>query len=110
MELSIGAKDSFWIDSRVKLTKEETQRTIMSTYKMTKRPLWTSLLVMLHLFAVLMPATARPVSAQVTSCGETSAQAASAPTITVASADQDVTIPKEKVDLAVYTANWGYKL
>src|SRR5690554_1200545 len=82
----------------------------MSTYKMSKRPIWTSMLVMIHLLAVLLPVSAQPVSAQVKLCGEASAQAANASPMAVVASDQETTNAKAKVDVAVYTYKWTNKI
>lgn len=79
----------------------------MVNHKFTPRRLWIIWLVVVSLLAQLIPATPYAVSAQAATCGEAGLRLA---TIAAVAADQEVEIPQETLDLAVYTANWRYKL
>jgi hypothetical protein len=61
------------------------------------------------MLAVLLPASARPVSAQAATCGEAIAQAASEPAVTVASADQKVKISYSDMTTAIRTTLWSHR-
>lgn len=84
----------------------------MSTYQSMHRKFWICLLVLAHLLAVLLPANRVAAAGQTEGrCGETGSQAASAATATtIASADEEVVIPKDKVDLAAFLAARGHGL
>ncbi|MEZ4662827.1 MAG: hypothetical protein R2911_35200 [Caldilineaceae bacterium] len=77
----------------------------MFIYRYTQRRLWTILFVLLYLMAQLLPASTSPALAQAGSCAGGAAQAADASALVVHAADEQVTIPKEKVDAAVFEAS-----
>ncbi|MEZ4706146.1 MAG: hypothetical protein R3A44_03010 [Caldilineaceae bacterium] len=76
----------------------------MLIYRSTQRRLWTTLFVLLYLVAQTLPASTSTATAQASNCGGVAAQAADASALVVHAADEQVTIPKEKVDAAVFEA------
>lgn len=82
----------------------------MVVYKFTQKRFWIIFLVVVSLLAQLIPATPHAVSAQAATCGEAGLRSATMAAGTVVADDQEVEIPQETLDLAVYTANWRYKL
>lgn len=81
----------------------------MPAHKFNLSGLLSSLLVLSQLLAVILPANARPVFAQSPPCAGISAQSATVATGAVPADDQQVTIPKDSVDLAAQAANWRYR-
>ena len=81
----------------------------MLTIKSTRIRIWVSLLLLCHLVAILLPASATPVVAKEESCAAASVQSASVTPNIVHAADEQVNIPKNQVDSAVYIANWRNK-
>ncbi len=78
----------------------------MSTYKWTRPRFLISVLLLLHLIALLLPANKNTALAQAGTCGGGSVQAARQPAMIIASADEEVEIPKKEVDRALYDASW----
>lgn len=76
----------------------------MSKHKSTRLRSWTSLLILLHLIAVLLPAGTARAAVQGTNCPDSSLAARAA--AVVPAANQQVIIPKEIVDFSVFQANW----
>ena len=78
----------------------------MSAHRSVRNYFRNVLLIVLHLMAVLLPT--QPATAQGTAaaCGGESVRAASVAPFAVASADEEVVIPKEEVDRSYYDAYW----
>lgn len=81
----------------------------MSTYKFTLKRFWVSLLVLVQLTATLVPANAKSVSAQAPPCAGTSRQLTTVAIGAIPAADQQVTVPKDILDLAALEAIWRYR-
>jgi hypothetical protein len=65
---------------------------------------------MFYVLAVSLPPRVATAAGALDGCEQAGLQLVSVAGGAVPAANQDVTIPKEKVDLAVYTANWRHKL
>ncbi len=83
----------------------------MSTYKATRDKATrthfaTSLLVLLYLITIILPARATSVGAEATNCPD-NLQAASVADQVVPAANQEVIVPKETVDKAVVVSYWN---
>ncbi|MFN8489946.1 MAG: hypothetical protein U0350_20335 [Caldilineaceae bacterium] len=80
----------------------------MSTHKPTPIRYWISIILLLHLVAILLPTAtvSAAAQAQADSCAGAGVQAAqvAAPHVP---ADQPVVIPKDLVDSSVFAASWG---
>src|SRR5215218_8134449 len=68
------------------------------------------LLVVVSLLAQLIPTTSLSLFAQSPQCGEAGEGSVTTAAVAVPDADQEVPVPEDIVDLAVYTANWRYRL
>ena len=81
----------------------------MLSRKFTQFRIWLVTLILFHLLALLLPAS--PVMAGRTEpgCEELNNPSANVAAITAATPDQEVKIPKEQVDKAVFIANWRDK-
>lgn len=82
----------------------------MYTRKITHKRLWINLLILVNLFAALLPASAYAAAGQAQGCTASALRSESAAVIAVTDATQDVTIAKDKVDQAVFNAAWRNKL
>jgi hypothetical protein len=71
---------------------------------------WSIVVVLVSLLAQLLPAAPYSVFAQAATCGGAGLRSATMAAGAVVADDQEVEIPQETLDLAVYTANWRYKL
>lgn len=81
----------------------------MVKHKVPGKQVGIVILVIVSLFAQLIPATSFPVFAQEKKCGEEALNSVIR-TAAVTDADLVLEVPDETVDLAVYTANWRFRL
>src|SRR5215213_2560104 len=88
----------------------QNRRNRMSTRKITHKRLWINLLILVLLLGVLLPTSPYSAKAQAAGCTAFALHSASAAVVAVSDATQDVTIPKDKVDQAVFNAAWRNKL
>lgn len=82
----------------------------MLVKRFTYKHFWISLLVLIQLLATVLPANTVLAAGVPEACETPGVQAASTLAVEVTSDDQEVVIPKEKVDLSVFGANWRRKL
>ena len=80
----------------------------MSIHKSNRTQRWISVMLLVHLVAMLLPASVVSAAAQADACGGASLQSAQVSAAGVHAADEQVVIPKELVDRAAYQANWRF--
>jgi hypothetical protein len=82
----------------------------MSVHPLTRKRFWCNVVVLVALLVQLFPDTPRSVFAQGATCGEASLRAMMAASAVPADANQKLEVPQDTLDLAIYTANWRYRL